>query len=93
MTERKIHLIGRIDQIVRDYFEETNIEGEIPAKEFMPLFIKKGIFKTNHRDGLSIRKVLRELDSLNKFYLLNNLCVKRNSKTTNWYFKNKKSKK
>ena len=62
MTESKIHLVGRIDQIVRDYFKSTS-DPEIMAKNLMPVLIEKGIFKEDHRNGLPIRNLLRELDA------------------------------
>jgi hypothetical protein len=66
MTENRIQLIGRIDQIVRDYFKKNKSVKEIMAKDLIPLFIEKGIFKKDHRDGLPIRKLLRELDKEQK---------------------------
>ncbi len=70
MTEKKLHRIGRIDQLVRDYFEKNKSVNEVLSKELMPLFIDKGIFTKNHRDGLPIRNLLRELDAENKLNLL-----------------------
>ena len=89
MTERKIHLIGRIDQIIRDYFEKNTSVKEVLAKDMMPLFIKKGIFKKDHRDGLPIRNILREMDKEKKLYLIKHLKVNRKMTNRNWYFKNK----
>lgn len=43
-SEKKLHKIGRIDQIVRDYFETNESASKVMAKNLMPLFIKKGIF-------------------------------------------------
>ncbi|HMU46472.1 MAG TPA: hypothetical protein PKC72_08900 [Chitinophagaceae bacterium] len=86
MKEKRIHLVGRIDQIVRDYFEKNKSVKEIMAKDLMPLLIKKGIFKKDHRKGLPIRKILRELDTDNKSYLIKNLRVEQKSINRNWYF-------
>lgn len=87
MTEKKLHLIGRIDQIVRDYFEKNKSVNETAAKELMPLFIEKGLFKKDHRDGLPIRNVLRELDKESKLSMIKNLKVDRKTVNRNWYFK------
>lgn len=87
MTEKKIHLAGRIDQIVRDYFEKNTSVNEIPAKELMPLFISKGIFKRDHRGGLPIRNLLRALDAENKLGLIKYLKTDRKPVNRNWYFK------
>lgn len=90
MTEKKIHLAGRIDQIVRDYFEVNKTVSEILAKDLMPLFIKKGVFTKDHKNGLTIRNLLRELDSESKLGLIKNVKVIRNNTNRNWYFINKK---
>lgn len=89
MTEKKLHRIGRIDQIVRDYFEKNKSVKEVLAKELMPLFIKKEIFVKDHRGGLPIRNLLRELDAENKLDLLKHVKVVRNAINRNWYFTKK----
>lgn len=77
LSEKKIHRVGRIDQVVRDYFEENPSLKEIAAKDLMPLFIRKGIFIKDHQEGLPIRNLLRELDAANKLYLLRYVKVDR----------------
>lgn len=88
LSEKKLHRIGRIDQIVRDYFLANPSLKEIPAQDLMPLFIEKDVFKKNHRDGLPIREILRELDSNNKLHLLKHVKVARKLKNRGWYFFN-----
>ena len=83
MTDKKVHLVGRIDQIVRDFFAKNKSVNEIMAKDLMDLFIKKGVFKTDHRNGLSIRNLLRELDAENKLSLLKHLKPSRKEINTN----------
>jgi len=85
-SEKQIHKIGRIDQIIRDFFEANPSIIEIPAKELMPLFIQKGIFYKNQRDGLPIRNLLRDLDKEDKLSLLKYTKVIRHSVNRNWYF-------
>ena len=89
MTEKKLHRIGRIDQLVRDYFEKNKSVNEVLSKDLMPLFLEKGIFTKNHRDGLSIRNLLRDLDAENKFNLLKHVKVIRNATNRSWYFSKK----
>ncbi|MEJ8818766.1 hypothetical protein [Lacibacter sp. H407] len=89
MTEKKLHRIGRIDQIVRDYFEKNKSVTEILSKELMPLFIEKDIFTKDHREGLPIRNLLRDLDAENKLNLLKHVKVIRNAVNRNWYFSRK----
>ena len=88
LSENKIHRIGRIDQIVRDYFLANPSLTEIPAKDLMPLFIEKEVFKNNHRNDLPIREILRELDSNKKLHLLKHVKVARKVKNRGWYFFN-----
>jgi len=85
-SEKKLHKIGRIDQIVRDYFEKNKSVNEILAKELMPLFIQKGIFLKDERNGLPIRRLLREMDAANKLTLLKHISVNRKDVNRNWYF-------
>ena len=86
LSEKKIHRVGRIDQVVRDYFEENPSLKEIAAKDLMPLFIRKGIFIKDHQEGLPIRNLLRELDAANKLYLLRYVKVDRKLINRNWFF-------
>jgi hypothetical protein len=88
MTELKTHKAGRIDQIVRDYFNDNPTIKEIRAKDLMPIFINKEIFTKDYRNGLPIRKFLRELDDENKLNLLKNIKVIKKDKNRNWYFIN-----
>ena len=88
MNENKLHKIGRIDQIVRDFFSDNPNEVEIPAKNLMSLFVKKGIFNKDYvRPGLPIRNLLRELDEEGKLSLLKHCKVVRNKTNRSWYFK------
>lgn len=87
MTEKQIHKIGRIDQIVRDYFKSNPSIKEIAAKDLMALFVANGIFNKDYsRPGLPIRNILRTLDAENKLSLLKHCKVVRNSINRNWYF-------
>jgi len=88
MTEQQIHLVGRIDQVVRDYFTKNTSVNEIHAKDLMPLFIEKGLFNKDYsRPGLPIRNLLRALDAENKLSMLKHCKVVRNDVNRSWYFK------
>lgn len=90
ISEKKIHQVGRIDQIVRDYFRAHPTIKEIPAKDLMALFVAKEIFNKDYsRPGLPIRNLLRLLDSENKLHLLRHCKVIRHQTNRNWYFVNK----
>jgi len=86
LSEKKLHKIGRIDQVVRDYFQAHPGPHEVLAQKLMPLFIEKGIFFKNHRNGLPIRSLLRLLDQENMLSLLTHAQVVRHEVNRNWYF-------
>lgn len=86
MDDKKIHLAGRIDQVVRDYFLDNSTVSIVLAKDLMPLFVTKGIFLKDHRAGLPIRNLLRELDAENKLDMLKHCKVIRKNVNRNWYF-------
>lgn len=88
-SEKKLHKIGRIDQVIRDYFEGNPSIQEIPAKDLMQKFVEKGIFLKDHRNGLPIRLLLRQLDASHKLSLLKHTKVVRKEKNRNWYFQRK----
>lgn len=79
--------ILRINSVLQDYFIKHPQSGMVLAKEFMPLFIKNGIFNKDYREGLPIRKVLRALDTENSLDKIPYVHAERKSKITNWYFR------
>ncbi len=85
-SEKKLHKIGRIDQVVRDYFELNPSVTEIAAKDLMKVFIEKGIFLKDHRNGFPIRSLLRELDTAGKMAFIKHCKVVRKDINRNWYF-------
>ena len=72
--------------MVKDYFSNNPSVDKIPAKYLMPEFIKAGIFTADHRNGLPIRQLLRELDKANKLDKIPNIQPERKAKNTYWYF-------
>jgi len=77
-----------INKVIKTYFEKNSNIQKILAKDLMPNFINAGIFEADHRNGLPIRKVLRDLDSKNKLSLIPYVLAERKSVNTNWYFVN-----
>ncbi|MEQ8219369.1 MAG: hypothetical protein RH981_14120 [Arenibacter sp.] len=76
---------AKILQTVKDYLS-TSTEEKVPAKDLMPLFIKKGIFPKDHRNGLPIREILRKLDRSHQLHLIPYVYPERKAKNTNWFF-------
>jgi len=81
--EERVH---NINGIVQAYFNKNpNIES-ILAKDLMPKFIEAGIYDKDHRNGLPLRKDLRELDAKGELDRIPFLLAVRKNVNTNWYF-------
>lgn len=78
--------IQAINKVLKEYFEENPNKKPIPAKEFIGLFIKKGIFNQDSRGGLPIRKLLRELDSKNRLSDIPYAIGEMKEVNKNWFF-------
>ena len=77
--------IEKINCVLADYFSKHKGE-KVRAKDMMERFIEAGIFQSDIREGLPIRKLLRELDEKNMLHLIPYLYADRKAKNTNWYF-------
>lgn len=86
-SEKKLHKISQIDEIVRNYFVDHPPLTEVYAKDLMHKFIGKGIFFKNYSNGLPIRQLLNQMDEAHKLYLFKYVRVIRNEVNRNWYFK------
>lgn len=78
--------INKINQAIKEYFDNSANPRKVPARDLMDLFIEKGIFRSNHKNGLPIRKVLRDLDEKNQLNLIPYVLPERKSQNTYWYF-------
>lgn len=83
-----ISKINQINKVIETFFKANPSIDKIAAKELMPDFIKEGIFTSNHRDGLPLRELLRELDRENRLKLIPALHAERKTKNTYWFFIN-----
>jgi hypothetical protein len=54
----------------------------------MPQFIKAGIFEKDHRNGLPIRQLLRDLDEIKALNKIPAIQPERKKVNTKWYFVN-----
>lgn len=82
----KTERITLINKILSDFFADPKNPRIIPAKELMPLFIKRGVFSEDRKNGLPIRNILRELDSRNSLDLIPFVHAERKPTNTNWFF-------
>jgi len=78
--------IESINRVVEAYFEKNTSVTIVPAKDLMPAFIEAGIFTKDHKKGLPIRKILRELDKADQLQLIPLVHPERKEKDTYWYF-------
>lgn len=77
-----------INEVIKAYFERYKNVQKVQAKELMPDFIKAGVFKSDQKGGLPIRRLLREFDSNGKLHLIPYVLAERKSVNTNWFFVN-----
>ena len=89
LTSKDIQSTIRIKRCVTEFFE-ANDRSRIQAKDLMPLFIEKGIFEANVKDGLPIRNFLRHLEKENHLHLIPQAFFEPKDVTKNWYFLNPK---
>lgn len=84
MNKAKIDIIN---QVLADFFEKNKSIKSIPAKDMMKEFVDAGVFNKDYeREGLPIRRVLRELDDNNQLHLIPFVVVERKGKNRNWFF-------
>jgi hypothetical protein len=77
---------SKVKRAVQKFFDKNPDAGKIPAKDLMPHFIEEGIFTYDHRNGLPIRNLLRELDRSGSLELIPHVLPKRKKVNTNWFF-------
>lgn len=77
--------IVKMGYVIQDYLITNNLIDAKP-KDLMPVLIEKGYFKNDHRYGLYLRNILRELDEKNMLYLLPQIRVERKEKNRYWFF-------
>ena len=75
----------RIKSAVTEFFNTSSLT-KVPAKDLMSLFIQKGIFTSNHRDGLPIRNFLRHLAENDSLSLIPQVHFEQKAQNRNWYF-------
>lgn len=77
--------IIRIGYVIQDYLTSQKLQ-DVKPKSLMPLLIEKGFFDKDHRDGLPLRNLLRDLDDKKLLYLLPQVSIEQKEKNRYWYF-------
>ncbi|SDG82010.1 hypothetical protein SAMN04488062_102260 [Flavobacterium omnivorum] len=80
--------ITQINLVLKDYFMLNKNVKIIPAKDMMSYFVLAGVFPSDQKNGLPIRKILRTLDEKNQLPLIPFVYPERKLKNTSWFFRN-----
>lgn len=78
------HEIIKMGYVIQAYLEKEKLVDAKP-KDLMPILIEKGFFKKDHREGLPLREILRDLDARNELYLLPQVRVDRKEVNVSWF--------
>lgn len=84
-SKSKLELAAKIDQLIEKWLRRTGMESPKP-KDVMPLLVEHGIFSTDHRGGLPLRKLLRELDDSGQLSVMKTARCERKQKNRSWSF-------
>ena len=82
MKQKEIVIMG---SVIQTFLSEKKLENAKP-KDLMQVLVNKGFFKQDHRAGLPLRNILRDLDNKGLLYLLPQVSVERKKSNRNWYF-------
>jgi len=83
IDQKKIELLNTV---IEKHFEQHNDLTIIPVKKLMPEFIAAGIFSKDIKNGMPIRKILRELNQKKQLDLIPYIHADRQEQDTYWYF-------
>jgi len=78
--------ITSINRVLKEYFSSLENQSLILAKDLMPLFVQKGVFPKDYKNGLPLRNIFRTLDKSNQLNAIPYLVAERKTKNTKWYF-------
>ncbi|GHA47547.1 hypothetical protein GCM10007103_30610 [Salinimicrobium marinum] len=82
---KAVEEVVKIGYVIQKYLEENNLK-EAKPKDLMPLLIKKGIFKQDHREGLPLRELLKQLERAGKLYLIPQASFEQKNQNKYWFF-------
>jgi hypothetical protein len=82
MTDLKI---TQMAAAIQQYITENKLS-ELKPKDLMPMLVGKGFFNKDHRAGLPLRKVLRDLDKRDMLYLIPQVRADRKAVNVSWFF-------
>lgn len=71
--------------VIQAFLQKEKLVNAKP-KDLMPILIEKGFFTKDHREGLPLREVLRDLDARNELYFLPQVRAERKEVNVSWFF-------
>lgn len=74
-----------VDALIIRYFQRTGEEIAKP-KDLMPFLVRHGAFPKDHREGLPLRKLCRDLYAAGKLSVMTTVHFDQKSKNKSWYF-------
>lgn len=81
----KIQLAKRIDELIEGWLRATGPD-EARPKDVMPPLIQNDVFPGDHKQGLPLRKLLRELQRSGDLSVMHTVRPEHKNKNTLWYF-------
>ena len=85
-SEARLRNARKIDAIVERWLKASRVE-EARPKDVMPVLIEHGIYARDYKNGLPLRKLLRELDDSGQLSLMKTVHVERRAKNRLWFFR------
>ncbi|MGL1885491.1 MAG: hypothetical protein OCD76_03160 [Reichenbachiella sp.] len=82
MNDDRIVTMG---YVIESFLVKSSIKDAKP-KDLMQTLVESNYFTKDHREGLPLRKILRDLDERNMLYLLPQVTVERGAKNRSWFF-------
>ena len=76
----------KINEVASHYFQQHPGTTQLKPKDLMTDLVESKIFPKDHKEGLPLRNILRELDENNLLHLIPLLRVERKDKNRLWYF-------
>jgi hypothetical protein len=75
----------KMGYVIQEYLNSEKFT-DVKPKDLMPIHIEKVFFENDHRNGLPLRNILRELNDNDVLYLLPQLSVERKERNRFWFF-------
>ena len=75
-----------VDALIAQFLEETGMEVAKP-KDVMPLLVRRGVYPKDYREGLPLRRDLRQLNAAGLLSVMKTAYFEQGPKNKSWYFR------